>query len=136
MASALGLLVLLPFWFLLSIAAPFGLLSLVPAVGLVSLGVGVVLGLRHPRRELLLFFIPFAVSEALVGVAGAMSGQVRVGFADPALVNLVNGGQFIFGAVQLAIAGCLIYLAKGARFAATALAIFSVAYAAFAIFVA
>lgn len=138
MANAIGLLVAVPLWYLLTVGFPLaaGALTLVPAAGTLSLGLGVVLGAIRQRRDLLLFLLPFALSEILVGVAGAMRGQVRIGEADPALVDLVHGGLFIFMAVQVAISAYLVYLLKGARSSAIALAIFTVTYAAFAAFVA
>lgn len=138
MANALWLLLALPLWYFASVASPFaaGALSLVPAIGTLSLVIGLVLAFVQRRRELLLFLFPLALSELLMIIAGAMRGQVHMGQASPALVNFANGGLFVFVAVQVAVSAYLFYLLKGARSAAAGLAIFSITYGVAAAFVA
>jgi hypothetical protein len=136
MANAFWLLVALPLWYFASVASPFTAVSLVPAVGALSLVIGLALSFFQRRRELLFFLIPLALSELLMIIAGAMRGQGHLGQASPVLVNFTNGGLFVFMAVQVAVSAYLLCLLKGARSAAAALAIFSVTYAAAAAFVA
>ena len=131
MANAIWLLTALPSWYLGAAMAPFsaGALTIVPAMGLVSLAVGVILGAIGRRRELLWFLALFAASELLVVIAGAMRGQVRP-------EGPLNAGLLLFLGAQLVVSGYLIYRMKGARAPASALGVFSVTYAAAAVFVA
>lgn len=137
MVAAIWLVFALPFYYFFS-AATFvispNVLSLVPAVGALSLGVGALLAERESQRGLRLFLVPFALSEMLVAIAGFMPGQVRQGSADTALVQFVDGSLFVFMAIQIAVPTYLAYRLKGAS--AIAFAIFSVTYAAVAAFVA
>lgn len=103
-------------------------LTLVPAVGLTGLVVGIALGAMKRNATLLLFIIPALLSELLVGVAGLFRGQMR---GDP--TDWLIGAFLI---VQLLLCSYLIWRAKGARIAAAPLAIFSMSYAAFATFIA
>jgi hypothetical protein len=132
MGNAIWLITALPVWYGSALIAPFsaGFLTLVPAVGSLSFAAGVILGAIKRRRELLLFSIPFVLSEALVAIAGLLRGRVLYGsaFLDVLLLAFI--------ALQFAIAGYLIYRIKGARTSATALGVFSVTYAAFGTFVA
>lgn len=131
MNNAIWLLTALPSWYLAGATNPFsaGVLTLIPAIGLLSLTLGVIFGTIKRRRELLWFMLPFALSEGLVAIAGMMRGQVP-GSAELTVVILG------FMATQLVVSGYLIYRIKGARISATALSMFSLSYAAFSIFVA
>jgi hypothetical protein len=127
MGNAIWLLVALPQWYFSSIRAPLaaGLLSLVPTIGTIFLGLSLVAGLVRRRVGLLLFAIPFAISESLVAAAGLFRGQVQ----NPEAILLV------FLVLQIAISACLIYRLKGSRSISLGLTIFSVAYALFGAFV-
>lgn len=109
-----------------------GALTLVPAIGLIALATGVVLGAVKRKRDLLWFLALFAASEALVAVAGAMRGQVPLGEPE----NLLSFGLLLFLGAQVAVSGYLTYRMKGARAAASALGVFCVTFAAAAAFVA
>jgi hypothetical protein len=132
MGNAIWLITALPGWYLAAVAAPFsaGALTLVPAIGSVSLAVGLILGAIQRRRGLLLFLIPLVLSEGLVAIAGLLRGQV------PSDSVLLEPSLLGFIAVQFAVAGYLIYRMRGARAAASAFSVFSVTYAAFGGFVA
>jgi len=123
----------LPRWYIDGATHPFaaGALTLLPAVGMVSLVLGVVLGALSRRSGLLWFVSLFVLSEALVAAAGLMRGQAPLGGS-----TLLNVGLWTFLGVQLAVSGYLIYRTKGARLSAAALGLHSVAYAATASFVA
>ena len=133
MNNAIWLLAALPLWYFSAVTVPFsaGALTVVPALGALSLAIGAVLGVIQRRRRLLLFVLPFAFSEILVAVAGVMRGHVPV--TGDAVLNV---GLLVFFAAQIAISGYLIYSIKGARASAAALGVFSVSYAAFGVFVA
>jgi hypothetical protein len=130
MNNATWLLMALPSWYLGAATNPFasGSLTLVPAIGLVSLVVGVMTGLLKRRRELVWFVLPFVLSEILVGVAGALRGQLTGNASTPLLLTF-------FGA-QVAGSSYLIYRIKEARLSAVALGVFTVTYAAAAVLVA
>jgi len=133
MNNAIWLLTALPTWYSEGAAHPFsgGALTLVPAIGLLSLLIGIIMGAIARRRGLLWFLLPFAFSECLVCVAGVMRGRVPYSQSAPLEIAL-----YIFLAAQVAVCGYLIYRLKGARISATALAIFSVTYAVAGMFVA
>lgn len=131
MENAIWLFAALPSWYVGLAMAPlsFGVLTLVPAIGLCALVVGVVLGAIGRRRALLWFLALAAASELLVVVAGLMRGQVGSTAALTVGLNL-------FLAAQLGASSYLIYRSKGNRAAASALGIFCITYAATANFVA
>lgn len=118
----------LPGWYLSPLTQPDleAVIRLIPLIGLVSLGLGIVAGIRRYRSRLWLFLVSPLLSQAWVGIAGALRGQVQ----EPEPLSLG------FLGFQLLLLGCLIYLSKGARFAASAFTIFSLTYAIFAAFVA
>jgi hypothetical protein len=134
MGNAIWLFTALPSWYLGAALAPFsaGALTLIPAVGLLSLIIGVILGAVQRRRQLMWFLLLFVSSEVLVAISGVMRGQVSP--SGPA--NLLDAGLLIFLGAQFAVSGFLIYRVKAARASASALGVFSVTYAAAAIFVA
>jgi hypothetical protein len=123
MNNAMWLLTALPTWFLEAAADPFGsgALTLVPAVGLLALVVGVIAGVLRRRRELLWFLLLFAFSEALVAIAGGMRGQLRG--------SLLNAAMWAFLAAQAAASAYLVYRIRGARLSAVSLGFFSLTYA-------
>jgi hypothetical protein len=77
---------------------------------------------------MLFFVIPFVLSEFFVAGAGALRGQVHGSVASVTLLA--------FFALQVVVSGVLIYLSRGARASASALAVFSITYAAFGAFIA
>ena len=130
MYNAVWLFLALPKWYFSTILVPFStnLLTLIPMLGILSLAIGVLLGLLQGRRDLLLFLLLPAASQALVVISGLMRGEFPDGASDPYL--------WAFILLQVAAAGYLVFRLSGARWAATALAIFSVSYARFAALVA
>jgi hypothetical protein len=133
MNNAIWLLTVLPNWYLEGATHPLsaGALTLIPAIGLLALAVGLILGAIKRRRELLWFLFPFALSEGLVAIAGIFRGSVPYGASTGLSIFFL-----VYLAAQLVAFGYLIYHIKGARTAATALSIFSLSYALFATFVA
>ena len=122
MKTGLWLLLSLPNWYFSSIRDPLaGALAVIGVLGTVCLVVGLSLGIAMRERRLLLFIIPFLLSELVVFVAGVMRGQLGAEVPSAALVA--------FLAVQLMLSGFLIYRLTGARWAASALALFSMSYA-------
>jgi hypothetical protein len=130
MNNAVWLILALPEWYFSALMVPFslGMLSLAPSIGALALAVGVILGFVKRTRRLLFFAVPLLLSELLVGVAGALRGNV-----DASQANIV---LLLFLAAQVMGAGYLVYKLRGVWPAAIALAIFSVSYAFFAAFVA
>lgn len=134
MGNSVWLLTALPSWYLDAATHPSSAeaLTVVPAIGLVSLLLGMILGAMRPRQELLWFLLLFVSSEALVGIAGAMRGQVRAGTS----IRILGVALYAFLGFQLAASAYLIYRIRGTRASAAALAVFSLTYAAAAVFVA
>lgn len=132
MANAIWLLLALPTWYFGAATVPFssGALTLVPAIGSLSLVLGVIIGSIQRRRELLWFLALFAMSELLVVIAGMMRGLVNP------MSGALNVWLYVFLGFQCALAGYLIYRIKGARASAAALGVFSFTYATAATFVA
>lgn len=130
MASAVWLFVALPIWYFSTIFAPFGagVLTAIPALGVLCLAVGVVLAILSRETGLWLFLLLPAASQLLVAVAGLMRGSLPHSASHPIL--------FIFFLLQIALAGYLVWRLTGARRPATMLAAFSSSYAFFAAFVA
>lgn len=130
MNNAIWLLLATPGWYFSTILAPLsaGLFTAIPALGVLCLLAGVVLSVIRRRKGTLLFLIPFAASQAFVGLAGAMRGQFRTDESGFVLLAFVTG--------QLVLAVYLVWRLKGARVPAVLLALFSLSYALFAAFVA
>ncbi len=130
MGNAIWLFFALPVWYFSTIAAPFsaGMLSAIPALGIVCLIFGVVCGTLKRRLDLSMFLVLPAASQALVVVAGLMRGSLTVQVSEPMLATFVL--------LQIAFAGYFVFRLKGARLPAVALAIFTSSYAFFAAFVA
>jgi hypothetical protein len=129
-SNLLWLVLALPDWYFSSLLAPFsdGILTLVPALGALCFVAGVALGVTRRTPRLLFFAIPFMLSETLVAVAGLLRGQVQSATANPILL--------VFVATQLILSGALVWLIRRARLAAVLLAVFSLTYALFGIFIA
>jgi hypothetical protein len=130
MDNAIWLFQALPKWYFSTVVHPLsaGPLSALPALGVISLVVGLKLGLRGREPRLLLFFIPFAFSQIFVATAGALRGQLPGASSGLPLL--------LFIVAQVVLVAYLIYSLAGARRAAVALAAFSLTYALFADFVA
>lgn len=130
MNNAVWLFQALPVWYFSALEHPLrsGAFAVLPALGTISLVVGLILGLGAGERRLLLFLIPFAFSELHVAIAGALRGQLPAAANGPLLL--------VFIVAQVMLVAYLIYCLVGARRAAAALAAFSLTYAVFAGFVA
>jgi hypothetical protein len=128
--NAIWLVSALPFWYLSAVTRPpqLGVLYLVPCSGIVALVAGVVSSVVRGKRLLLLFLGPLLVSELYVAVAGFFRGQLR------GSASAVPFG--VFAVLQASLIGFLVYRLKGARLAASLLAVFCVSYALFTAFVA
>jgi len=135
MDNALGLVFALPKWFFSTITQPFSteFLSLVPAIGVICFGSGVILGIRNRDKRLLAFILPVLLSEMLVAAAGFMLGVLRGTASGPFIYGFLIYGFLIF---QLLIVAYLVFKMRGSRVAATLLAVFSITYALFAVFIA
>jgi hypothetical protein len=128
--NALWLVSALPLWYLSSVANPLGagVLSLIPFVGSLALVGGAVIGIVQRRPSLIYLVVSPFISECYVAVAGALRGQV------PGNAGLVPAS--VFAVVQAAfLIWLLVHRLKGARLAASALALFCASYAFFAWFV-
>ncbi len=130
MGNAIWLILAVPQWYFSTVLQPTsgGMLTAVPAVGVLALAVGLMLAFTRRERRLFLFMIPFGASELFVATAGVLRGQLRGSSGELILLT--------FLALQLLLAGFLIFRSKRNRRAASAFAIFSVTYAAFAAFIA
>lgn len=130
MEKAAELFVLLPKWFYLSLLHPFwfGPLSSFPALSMICLVAGLVLGIIRRQARLLLFLIPIAMSQALVTAIGLV-GESGFWGVDQVI-------YWCFLVLQIALSVWLAYHAGTAQPAALALAVFSIIYAFMATFVA
>ncbi|MGO1080810.1 hypothetical protein [Inquilinus sp. CA228] len=120
----------LPEYFFSSIRWPFALgpFTAVPALGVICLAVGSLLGVVRRQPRLLVFLIPVAASQALVVVAGLLG--------EPGFWGADGGIYTIFLVLQIILASVLFSRAQSAMPAAAALAVFSFAYAFAAVVVA
>ena len=130
MGNAVWLILALPNWFFSTIIHPFsaGPLTLVPTIGVICFCSGVILGIRNREKSLLAFILPVLLSEMLVAAAGFMRGALRGSASNPVVYG--------FLILQLLIAVYLVFRLRGSRVAATLLAVFSILYALFAVFIA
>ena len=128
MGNAVWLFFALPEWYFSSILQPFGagILTAVPAVGILALAVGIAWGVAKRRLGLAIFLTLPAASQALVVVAGLLRGKVHN--SDMML--------WMFLLLQAIAAGCFVFRLKSARIPASALTVFALSYAFFASFVA
>jgi tetrahydromethanopterin S-methyltransferase subunit C len=131
--NALWLFRAVPVWYCSTIASPFGAgyLTAIPALGILSLAIGVVAGFAKRELSLLIFLLPLAASQILVVVAGFLRGAF---IRDPNYLALWIIGTFML--LQIAGAAYIVWRLKGARWPAAAIAIFTSSYASFAAFVA
>lgn len=130
MGSAIWLFFALPEWYFSTILAPFGagVLTAIPAVGIVALAFGVIWGAARRQLGLLIFLSLPVASQVLVAVSGFMRGGLGDHESEVVL--------WTFLLLQAAAAGYFVFRLKGARLPASALAIFALSYAFFASFVA
>ncbi len=130
MGNAMWLFFALPDWYFSSILAPFsaGVLSMIPAAGIVCLLIGSVWGAAKRRLGLLIFLVLPIISHVLVAVAGFMRGDVDSSTSEAVLA--------VFFWSQVAIAAYFVFRLKGARLPAVLLGLFSSSYAVFASFIA
>jgi hypothetical protein len=112
MDNAIWLFQALPKWYFSTVVHPLsaGPLSALPVLGVISLVVGLKLGLSGRDPRLLLFFIPFAFSQLFVATSGALRGQLPGASSGLPL--------FLFIVVQVVLVAYLIYGLAGARGAA------------------
>ena len=129
MDNAVWLFFALPQWYFITILAPLsgGPLTLIPAIGVVSLILGVALGTKARRRLILLFALLAFASQIFVAIAGFFRGSLEDSTVTPLL--------YAYLLIQVLAAAYLIYRIKGARASAVLLAIFTTSYAAFACFI-
>lgn len=127
MGNGLWLLIAAPTWFFETIAAPFGagILSAVPAFGVVCLFVGLALSTQYRTLRLLYFLLPFLGSVGMTVAAGFFRGQL----SDPEPV------LYSFLALQLVLIVFLVYKLRAAWPPAVFFALFSMIYALWAYFV-
>lgn len=132
MGTAVWLFLAVPVWYSSSITSPLsaGPLTAIPAVGILSLAVGVVWGMLKRETRLVFFLLLPAASQILVVVAGFMRGAFESDSSHLAFWT------WTFMLLQIACAGYIVWRLKGARGPATALAVFTSSYALFAVFVA
>lgn len=127
MGNAFWLLIAAPTWFFETIAAPFGagILSAVPAFGVVCLFVGLALSTQYRNPRLLYFLLPFAGSVGMTVIAGLFRGQL----SDPGPV------LYSFLALQFVFIVFLVYKLREAWPPAVFFALFSMIYALWAYFI-
>jgi hypothetical protein len=130
MESAIWLLLAAPKWYFETLLDPLGagIFSEIPALGASACVAGLILSALRRRKGLLLFLIPFAASETLVAVAGALRGRIA---QSPA-----GWIALAFPLAQAVFSLWLLWRLRGARAPAAALVIFSLSYALFTAFVA
>lgn len=130
MDDAIWLFFALAQWYFPTIFSPLsaGYLTLIPAIGVVSLVFGVVLGIRARRRSLLLFGLLALASHVYVAIAGFFRGSLPGSDSHPLLLA--------FLLVEVVISCYLVYRLKGVRIPAIFLAIFTSSYAGMACFIA
>jgi hypothetical protein len=130
MGNAIWLFFALPDWYFSSILAPFsaGVLSMIPAAGIVCLLIGGVWGAVKRRAGLLIFLLLPLLRQVLVAAAGYMRGDVDNDTSEVVLS--------VFFWSQVAIAAYFVFRLQGARLPAVLLGLFSLSYAVFASFVA
>jgi hypothetical protein len=133
MGNAIWLFWMVPVDYFWTIASPFreGAFTMIPALGVLSLAVGLVMGIAKREKRLLLFLLLFAASQILLVAAGFARGAFKH--------NPSPGAPWIiwtFLVLQVAGAAYLVWRLKGARAPAAAMAVFTSSYAHDAAFVA
>lgn len=122
MDDGLRLLIDLHLWFLATLSKPYalGAFSLIPVGGIACLMIGTVFGLARPRRSLLLFVLPVAISQVFLLAVGPLNS------AFP------EGGYWIglvFIASQAAIIGTAVIRNRTVWIPALCLSVFCLIYA-------
>ena len=127
MADALWLNTILPQWYFMTIIAPFGagVLTAIPASGIVTLVAGVILAIMRRERFVLFALLPVAAAHLYVTVAGFFRGQL------PDSSFLFSGLML----VELLFVGALILYARHSKLAAALLGWFCLTYSFFAAFI-
>ena len=133
MGNASWLFFAVPSWYWSTIFAPVGAgpLSAIPAIGGLSLAIGVVVGLAKRATSLWLFLLLPAASQLFVAIAGFLRGAFQ---HDPN--NVAGWVVCTFLLLQLVGAAYIVWRSAGARWPAAAIALFTSSYALFAAFVA
>jgi hypothetical protein len=131
--NAIWLFWLVPVEYFSTIVAPFsaGPLSVIPALGTLSLAIGVVAGIAKREMRLLIFLLLPAASQILLVVAGFQRGAFQH--------DAIQLGVWIiwtFMLLQIAGAAYVVWRLKGARGPAAAMAIFTSSYGLYAAFAA
>ncbi len=132
MGNAIWLFIVLPQWYFGAALSPFkyGVLTAVPAAGVVSLTLGVGLAVYRRALKSFWFILPVLLSEAFVAFAGFMRGSFAPSSSGAGVLMLA----FLF--LQLIFVGYMIFKFRGMRLSSTLLGLFVISYALFAIFVA
>ena len=130
MGNAFWLFTALPKWFFSSVLSPFGAgaLTLIPAIGTVCLVLGVVLAIRLRIGALWTFAIPALISQVFVAMAGYFRGAFTNSSAGPILTGFLT--------IQMALSFYLVYRQRKQWPPASLLAVFNIAYALYAWFIA
>jgi hypothetical protein len=130
MGNAFWLFFALPQWYFSAALNPLseGVLTAVPAVGSLCLAIGVIWAAVNRQMLTLIFLISPAASQLFVAAAGFLRGEVHGSTTGAALI--------VFLILQLVLISYLVYRLHGARFAASAFAVFCMSYALAAAFVA
>jgi hypothetical protein len=121
---------LVPMWFAATLFTPFGAgaLTLVPATGMVCFIAGLIWCLVRPARELLWLGVPFVLSQIMLLIGALLWEKLS---NDQATLPILA-----FLGIQAVVIGCVTYRLRHRIGPALLLAIFNVAYALFAGFVA
>jgi hypothetical protein len=135
-SNAIWLFLAVPAWYCSIIISSLsaGLLSVIPALGILSLAIGIVVGIAKRERGLLIFLLLPAASQILVVVAGFMRGafQPEANQLDQLALWIILA---TFMLLQIVGAAYIVWRLEGTRGPAAAIAIFTSSYALFAAFV-
>ena len=129
METLISSLISLPMEFFELSMRPFdgGALTLIPAVGVICLAIGLIAGAISRRAELIAFLLIPACCQIFIVVADSMNGELSTDMSGPIVWS--------FALSQFFIAYRLVERMR-AKFAATFLAWFSVAYSIITAFIA
>jgi uncharacterized membrane protein HdeD (DUF308 family) len=133
MGNAIWLFWMVPVDYFWTIVSPFStdLLTIVPVLGVLSLAIGVVVGIAKREKRLLLFLLLVAASQILLVAAGFARGAFKHD-PSPGTPWII----WIFLLLQVAGAAYLVWRLKGARVPAAAMGVFTSSYGFIAAFVA
>jgi hypothetical protein len=133
MGNAIWLFWMVPVDYFWTIASPFsnGGFNMIPALGVLSLAIGVVVGIVKREKRLLLFLLLPVASQILLVAAGFARGAFKHATSSdtPWII-------WAFILLQFAAAAYLVWRLKGARAPAAGMAVFTSSYALEAAFVA